>query len=98
MLSRSIFNCSQTHERGQEQRESEGQNPQQRAARYISFASNQDFTQIPCSKENDITPAQEDLQARFYNEYHKVAEEYDKEFLKKYDDDLNTTLIFVSLN
>jgi hypothetical protein len=29
--------------------------------------------------------------------YHKVAEEYDKEFLKKYDEDLNTTLIFVSL-
>jgi hypothetical protein len=25
-----------------------------------------------------------------------VAEEYDKEFMKKYDEDLNTTLIFVS--
>ena len=26
-----------------------------------------------------------------------MAEEYDKEFVKKYDDELNTTLIFVSL-
>jgi hypothetical protein len=26
-----------------------------------------------------------------------VAEQYDKEFLKKYDEDLNTTLIFVSV-
>ena len=40
---------------------------------------------------------QEDHQARFYEAYRKVAEEYDKEFLKKYDEDLNTTLIFVSL-
>ena len=29
--------------------------------------------------------------------YRKEAEEYDKEFMKKYDEDLNTTLIFVSL-
>lgn len=26
-----------------------------------------------------------------------MAEEYDKEFMKRYDEDLNTTLIFVSL-
>jgi hypothetical protein len=38
----------------------------------------------------------EDHQARFYEDYRKVADEYDKEFLKKYDEDLNTTLIFVS--
>ena len=50
-----------------------------------------------CSREHDITPPQEDPQAQFYKEYHKVAEEYDKEFLKKYDEDLNTTLIFVSV-
>ena len=40
--------------------------------------------------------AQEDCRARFYEDYHKVAEEYDKEFLKKHDEDLNTTLLFVS--
>lgn len=39
----------------------------------------------------------QDHQARFYEEYHKVADEYDKEFLKKYGEDLDTTLIFVSL-
>ena len=42
-------------------------------------------------------PVQEDPQTRFYADYRKVADEYDKEFLKKYDEDLNTTLIFVSL-
>ena len=40
--------------------------------------------------------AQEEYEARFYSNYRKVAEEYDREFLKKYDEDLNTCLIFVS--
>jgi hypothetical protein len=40
--------------------------------------------------------AQENYRAQFYEKYRKEAEEYDKEFLKKYDEDLNTTLIFVS--
>lgn len=44
-----------------------------------------------------MLPTQEDHKARFYDNYRKVAEEYDKEFLKKYEEDLNTTLIFVSL-
>ena len=49
------------------------------------------------SEEEDALPAdREDRQARFYQDYRKVAEEYDKDFLKKYDEDLNTTLIFVS--
>ena len=43
-----------------------------------------------------MPPIQEDYQAQFYADYRKVADEYDKEFLKKYDEDLNTTLIFVS--
>jgi len=40
---------------------------------------------------------QEDFRAKFYKHYHKEAEEYDKEFMKRHDEDLNTTLIFVSL-
>jgi len=40
---------------------------------------------------------QEHLRTRFYKNYQREAEEYDREFMKKYDDDLNTTLIFVSL-
>ena len=39
---------------------------------------------------------QEDHRARFFEDYRKEAEEYDREFMKKYDEDLNTTLIFVS--
>jgi len=38
---------------------------------------------------------QEDLRAQFYERYRKEAEEYDKDFMKKHDEDLNTTLIFV---
>ena len=49
-----------------------------------------------CTPEPDGIPTQEDHRARFYEVYHKVAEEYDKEFLKKHDGDLNTTPIFVS--
>ena len=44
----------------------------------------------------DPSPDQKSNEARFYDDYRKVAEEYDKEFQKKYDEDLNTTLIFVS--
>ncbi|KAF9644475.1 hypothetical protein BDM02DRAFT_3079018, partial [Thelephora ganbajun] len=39
----------------------------------------------------------EDHRARFYEHYRKEAEEYDKEFMKKHDEDLNTTLIFAGL-
>ena len=48
------------------------------------------------SRGQGMAPVQKDLQTQFYKEYRKVAEEYDKEFIKIYDDDLNTTLIFVS--
>lgn len=34
--------------------------------------------------------------AEFYDKYQREADEYDKDFIKKYDEDLNTTLIFVS--
>ena len=48
------------------------------------------------SQEQGVLAAKEDYQAQFYKDYRKVAEECDKEFLKKHDEDLNTTLIFVS--
>ena len=51
----------------------------------------------PCSKKQSVLPVQEEHKAGFYERYRKVAEEYDKEFIKKYDEDLNTTLIFVSV-
>jgi len=36
-----------------------------------------------------------DSRIKFYDKYYKVAEEYDKVFMKKHEEDLNTTLIFV---
>ena len=60
------------------------------------LVSSQNVTEAPCSqKPANLPPTREDHRARFYADYHKVAEEYDKEFMKKYDEDLNTTLIFV---
>ena len=48
-------------------------------------------------RQQGAQPTQEDYRARFFEHYRKEAGEYDKEFLKKYDEDLNTTLIFVSI-
>ena len=50
----------------------------------------------PCSQKRNVVSTQEDPRGQFYEVYRKEAEEYDKEFMKKYDEDLNTTLIFVS--
>lgn len=36
-----------------------------------------------------------DSRVKFYDKYYKVAGEYDKVFMKKHEEDLNTTLIFV---
>ena len=47
-------------------------------------------------QKQEPPPTREDHEAKFYNDYRRVADQYDKEFLKKYDEDLNTTLIFVS--
>lgn len=40
----------------------------------------------PCSQQQDVQHTQEDHQAQFYRGYSKVAEEYDKGFLKKHDE------------
>lgn len=37
-----------------------------------------------------------DPRRHFYKMFNQEADEYDKDFHKKYHDDLNTTLIFVS--
>ena len=52
---------------------------------------------LPQSLHQGAGTTPEDIRSRFYEDYHKVAEEYDKDFNKRYDEDLNTTLIFVSL-
>ena len=38
----------------------------------------------------------DDARLDFYTIYKKEAAEYDTDYVKKYDEDLNTTLIFVS--
>ena len=51
----------------------------------------------PNSQRKDAQSIQEDFRAEFYKYYHKEAEEYDKEFIKRHDEDLNTTLMFMRL-
>ena len=33
----------------------------------------------------------------FYDKFKRAADEHDRDFIKKYDEDMNTTLIFVSI-
>ena len=50
----------------------------------------------PSSSQKKVSPPiVEDIRGKFYQHYHKEAGEYDKEFIKKHDDDLGNTLIFV---
>ena len=63
-------------------------------------ASNLPFLLIytkPHSPRKDEQLIQEDLRAKFYTAYRKAAEEYDKEFIKRHNEDLNTILILVRL-
>jgi len=48
-----------------------------------------------CSREQDSPPTKGSYRTKFYEVYRREAEEYDREFIKRYDEDLNTTLIFV---
>ena len=54
-----------------------------------------DRTDPPDRTKGNLEASREDPRTQFYNHYRKEAEEYDKDFMKKYDEDLNTTLIFV---
>jgi len=49
------------------------------------------------NSEQDVRHTQEDHRARFFEYYRREADDYDREFLRKYDENLNTTIIFVSL-
>lgn len=50
----------------------------------------------PRSREQNILPTKEYHCTPFYKRYHKEAEEYDiREFVKRYDEDLNVTLVLV---
>ena len=60
----------------------------------ICFHQSQYLLNSPQRRKEGLI-SQQDLRAEFYKHYQKEATEYDREFMKKYDDDLNTTLIFV---
>ena len=63
----------------------------------LHLISRHTVVRILCSQGKVSAPAVKDPRAHFYEIYRKEAEDHDKEFIKKYDEDLNTTLIFVSL-
>ena len=60
------------------------------------LSPDQTVAKIARDSQQGAKPTQEDHRARFFEHYRKEAKEYDREFMKKYDEDLNTTLIFVS--
>jgi len=59
-------------------------------------APDQDVAKAPRNRKQEILSAREDYRSQFYKHYRKEAEDYDREFMEKHDEDLNTTLIFVS--
>jgi len=63
----------------------------------VLFYTPLNSTELPYSQEQDPHSTLGDIRSQFYEGYHKVAEEYDEEFNKRYEEDLSTTLIFVSI-
>ena len=61
----------------------------------LGFGSRRLLSFTPHRKEKNWMLPQEDFRAQFYERYRKVADDYDKDFMKKHDGDLDTTLIFV---
>ena len=53
------------------------------------------FPAILAGYKSGERPKNFNEQLQFYEDYRKETEEYDKEFMKKYEEDLNTALIFV---
>ena len=61
------------------------------------FRRSHDFLDPSKRQTQGPITQQDHLRTEFYKHYQKETADYDKEFMKKYDDDLNTTLIFVRL-
>ena len=55
----------------------------------------QSTVETPGSQKKHLPPTVENYRTQFYETYRKEAKDYDEEFIKKYDQDLDTTLIFV---
>jgi len=70
--------------------------PADRSAQSRVFVSSLNVEPL-CSQKQDSPSTQEHHRTKFYEIYRREAEDYDREFIKRYDEDLNTTLIFVCL-
>lgn len=69
-----------------------------RANKHV-FRTNDDLEALRLALEQLLAlnkPAEVNSRRRFYDAFNREADEYDRDFHKKYHDDLNTTLIFVS--
>ena len=61
----------------------------------LCFVSHKSALKPSSSQKKVSPPIVEDIRGKFYEHYHKEAGDYDNEFIKKHDDDLGNTLIFV---
>jgi len=61
----------------------------------LCFVSHQSVVEPSCSQKENLPPTVEGYRMQFYETYCREAKDYDEEFIKKYDEDLDTTLIFV---
>ena len=62
----------------------------------LSFTSDQDVVETILQPETGPAPHPRRPSNPILREVREVAKEYDKDFLKKHGEDLDTTLIFVS--
>lgn len=51
---------------------------------------------VAAALKSTFAKQEQDPRAQFHEQFRKEADEYDRDFHKRYHDDLNTTLIFVS--
>lgn len=51
---------------------------------------------MPPSRRSFNHPGQTTPAQTFFTVYHRESEEFDRDYARKYDEDLNTSLIFVS--
>lgn len=62
----------------------------------VTYGVNRLHEAIKAVLKPSIARSEADPRTTFHQQFQKEAEEYDRDFHKKYHDDLNTILIFVS--
>ena len=64
-----------------------------RTRKFLRFS--QYITNTPCRQEEQSSSALKGNETRFYENYRKEAESYDKDFTDTYNRGLDTVLVFV---